>query len=81
MTPINQEHQKQETPLLPTRITKSIIARMYGRTWRSFRDDVYTLIPELRGCRRRILRPKEIALIYNTFGPPSVTTEHVIVQQ
>jgi len=66
----NQEHQKPPNQP-PRKITKSIIAQMYGRTWRSFRDDVYVLIPELRGCRRRILYPKEIAMIYDTFGKPS----------
>lgn len=73
----HQDHQP-ENEVRETRISKSDIAKMYGRSWRSFRRDVWILLPSLKGCRRRILTPFEIEKILSEFGKPEKLDSIVI---
>lgn len=59
-----------KTPTTYTRITKSELAAKYGTTWKSFKRQVWEVLPRLKGNRRRFLLPIEIQIIYSEFGNP-----------
>jgi len=62
------KHQKH-TPMARF-IPKSELAESYGRSWKSINKIIHEILPDLKGCRKRLLSPKQVQMIYEEYGKP-----------